>query len=249
VNCRISIITATFNSSVFIASCLDSVSTQTIPLEHIIVDGGSIDATLDIVRSYPHVSKIVSEPDRGIYDAMNKGIGLATNDIIGILNSDDFYVDNYVLERVAQVFADPSIDSCYSDLQYVTSDTKRIIRHWRAGHYKAHSFFCGWMPPHPTFFVRSSVYERFGLFNLGLGSAADYELMLRFLVKYKVTTAYIPLVLVKMRSGGTSNSSFSNRLKAHRMDRKAWFSNDLAPYPWTIILKPLRKISQYLNVS
>lgn len=244
-NHPLSIITATYNSSHLVSSCLLSVSSQTINAEHIIIDGASTDNTLEIVRSFSHISKIISEPDNGIYDAMNKGLATATGEVIGILNSDDYYADIHALERVAKVFSDPSVDTCYGDLQYIAPDSGKVVRHWRAGQCSDRSFYWGWMPPHPTFFVRRSIYERFGLFNLSLGSAADYELMLRFLVKHRVTTAYIPHVQVKMRTGGASNASLKNRLKANRMDRKAWEVNGLKPYPWTVMAKPLRKIGQF----
>lgn len=243
----ISIITATFNSAEYCTSCIESVVRQAGSFEHIFVDGGSDDGTLDIVTSYSHISKVVSERDRGIYDAMNKGISLATGEVIGILNSDDFYADQHVLIKVAEAFKDERIDSCYGDLQYVDAvDSSKIIRNWKSGHYHEHGFYWGWMPPHPAFFVRRRVYEKYGMFNLDLGSAADYELMLRFLVKHKITTTYIPEVLVKMRAGGVSNASLKNRIKANRMDRMAWEVNGLKPYPWTTYLKPLRKIRQFL---
>jgi glycosyltransferase len=243
---RISVITASYNSAATIIDCLESVKSQAVDSEHIIIDGGSTDCTLEIVNSYPHVSKIVSESDNGIYDAMNKGIILASGDVIGILNSDDFYAHPDVLTRVAQVFTDRRIDSCYGDLNYVDSaDTARIIRRWKSRTFNRNSFYWGWMPPHPTFFVRRSVYEKFGKFDLTLGSSADYELMLRFLVKYKITTAYIPEVLVKMRTGGISNSSIKNRIEANRMDRKAWRANGLKHYPWITFFKPLSKITQF----
>lgn len=245
--CTISIITATFNSCATINDSLTSVESQQGALEHIIVDGGSSDSCLDIVRSYSHIKKIVSEPDCGIYDAMNKGITLVTGDVVGILNSDDFYADGQVLEKVARVFDDSTVDACYGDLVYVDSKiTGKVVRSWKSGAFNPQNFYWGWMPPHPTFFVRRSVYEKYGMFNLDMGSAADYELMLRFLVKHKITTAYIPDVLVKMRVGGVSNASLKNRLKANRMDRKAWEVNGLKPYPWTTYLKPLRKVKQYL---
>jgi glycosyltransferase involved in cell wall biosynthesis len=245
-SCTITIITATFNSASTIQDCLQSVSSQTCQAQHIMIDGGSTDETLQIVKSYPHITTLVSEPDNGIYDAMNKGISLATGDIIGILNSDDFYADSNVLEKVTEVFADPDIHSCYADLVYVDpTDPTKITRNWKSGPFNHRNFYWGWMPPHPTFFVRRSVYQKYGLFNLDLGSAADYELMLRFLVKHKITTAYIPEVLVKMRTGGASNASLKKRLLANRMDRKAWEVNRLKPYPWTTYLKPLRKIGQY----
>lgn len=243
----ISIITATHNSAATLCDSLDSVIAQTVPVEHLLIDGGSRDDTLAIAESYPHIAKIISERDRGIYDAMNKGIALAGGEVVGILNSDDFYADPLVLSRVAAVFEDPAVDSCYGDLVYVApDDTGRITRTWKSGSFARNKFFWGWMPPHPTFFVRRSIYERYGMFNLDLGLAADYELMLRFLVWRGISTAYIPKVLVKMRTGGASNASLINRLKSNRMDRKAWTINGLRPWPWTTYLKPLRKIKQYL---
>jgi len=144
------------------------------------------------------------------------------------------------------VFEKQNIDSCYGDLLYVDkNDKNKVIRYWKSSEYKHGKFKQGWMPPHPTFFVRRKIYEKYGYFNLALGSAADYELMLRFLVKHRITTAYIPEVLVKMRIGGKSNSSLRNRIRANRMDRMAWKVNDLKPYPWTLWMKPLRKIGQY----
>jgi glycosyltransferase len=245
-NISITIITATFNSASTLRSCLDSVSAQHASVEHLIIDGGSKDKTISIANTYSHISKLISEPDKGVYDAMNKGIALATGDIIGILNSDDFYASSDVLSWVAKTFKDPSIDCCYGDLLYVdATDTARITRSWKSGEFNHRNFYWGWMPPHPTFFVRREVYEKYGMFSLNLGSAADYELMLRFLLKHKISAAYIPKVLVKMRSGGVSNVSWLNRLKANRMDRYAWTENDLRPYMLTTYLKPLSKIKQF----
>ncbi|MDP3479261.1 MAG: glycosyltransferase family 2 protein [Desulfoprunum sp.] len=245
---KISIITATFNASATLADCLTSVVAQSFGnIEHILIDGGSKDETLALTHSYRHVSLLISEPDQGVYDAMNKGIRLAHGDIVGILNADDFYASSDVLTKVAEVFEDPAIDACFGDLVYVdTADTAKVVRYWRSGGFALRQFYWGWMPPHPTFFVRRSVYEQFGLFNLDLGSAADYELMLRFLVKHEIKAAYIPEVLVKMRTGGISNASWRNRLTANRMDRKAWAVNGLKPFPWTLWLKPLRKIGQWV---
>jgi glycosyltransferase len=246
----ISIITATLNSSRTFRDCLDSVRIQQGEFEQIIIDGVSTDATAEIARAYPHVTKFVSEPDRGIYDAMNKGIAAASGDIIGILNADDFYAHADVLEKVRQVFQDPAIDSCYGDLVYVDpEDTGTIVRYWRSGAFRKNSFHWGWMPPHPTFFVRRRVYEQYGGFNLELGSAADYDLMLRFLVKHRISTAYIPEILTKMRAGGVSNRSVKNRLKANLMDRRAWEINGLRPYLLTQLLKPMRKIGQFFRIS
>lgn len=258
----ISIITVTYNAASTIADCLLSVVSQTHPVEHIIVDGASTDTTMETVRRISPDVRILSEPDKGIYDAMNKGIGLATGEVVGILNADDFYSAPQVLEKVARVFEDPTVMGCYGDLEYISTGVAgaevkegkltshpavdcKVIRYWKSGNYTSRSWYWGWMPPHPTFFVRRSVYERYGSFNLDLGSAADYELMLRLLCKEGIKTAYIPGVMVRMRVGGASNASLHNRLQANRMDRRAWEINGLTPYPWTLFCKPLRKLGQF----
>jgi len=245
---KISIVTATFNSATTIRDTLACIQAQDHPdIEHIIVDGGSTDATLDIIDDFPHVAKLISGRDDGIYDAMNKGISVATGQVVGILNSDDVYTDATVLSAVAATFADPAVMTAYADLQYVdANDLYRVLRNWRSGPFKRKNFFFGWMPPHPTFFVRKEVYARAGVFNLALRSAADYELMLRVLVKLEMTTRYIPRVIVKMRSGGVSNASLLNRLRGNKEDRLAWKLNDLKPYFFTLYLKPLRKLHQFI---
>jgi glycosyltransferase involved in cell wall biosynthesis len=245
---KISIITATYNSAATVRDTLETIAGQTYPeIEHIIVDGGSVDATLDIVASYPHVSQLISGKDAGIYDAMNKGIRMAGGEVIGILNSDDIYSDERVLSEVAAAFADPAVMTVYADLQYVyPDDTSRVQRTWRTGKFRRRNFYFGWMPPHPTFFVRNEVYRKAGLFNLQLRSAADYELMLRILVRLKMPAYYIPRVIVKMRAGGVSNASLRNRLRANKEDRLAWRLNGLRPYFFTLYLKPLRKLSQFI---
>jgi len=245
---KISIITVCFNSSQTISDCLKSVISQSHKnIEHIIIDGGSNDNTIDLVRQFPHVSRIISEPDNGIYDAMNKGIKLATGDIVGILNSDDFYASEGVLAKVSSGFENSNAMALYGDLQYVDKvQTKKIIRHWKSGYFSSQKFFYGWMPPHPAFFVRRELYEKYGSFDTGFKSSADYELMLRFLVKHDVVTTYLPQVLVKMRTGGQSNATLRNRWRANREDRRAWDVNGLTPYFFTIPLKPLRKLTQFL---
>jgi glycosyltransferase involved in cell wall biosynthesis len=245
---KISIITATYNSALTVKDTLFSIQEQDYPdIEHIIVDGHSADNTLELVNGYPHVAKVISEKDRGIYDAMNKGISLATGEVIGILNSDDIYTDSTVISSVAQVFSNPKIMTCYADLQYVhPADLNRTIRTWKSGPFHRRNFYKGWMPPHPTFFVRANVYREVGLFNLDLRSAADYEIMLRILLKHGVTSHYLPRIIVKMRAGGMSNASFRNRLLANKEDRLAWKLNGLKPYFFTTYLKPLRKIHQFI---
>ena len=221
---KVSIITATFNSEKTIRDTLNSVANQAYKnIEHIIVDGCSSDATLAIVKSYTHVSKIISEKDSGIYDAMNKGITVCTGDIIGILNSDDFYANKEVLSQIVALFAsDPELECVYSDLDYVDKHAiNKVTRKWRSGQIGSNSFINGWMPPHPTVFVRKSVYQIYGSFNTMFRFSADYEFMLRIIHKHKCKFAYLPIVSVKMRTGGLSNSSFKNRLLANREDRLA----------------------------
>lgn len=245
---KISIITPTYNSAQTVEQTIQSILCQThSEVEYIIIDGASTDGTQEIVKSFgPRVRHFISEPDQGLYDAMNKGINRATGDVIGILNSDDFYSSPEVLVRVAQVFQDKKIDSVYGDLQYVDPiDTDKVTRHWEAGTYNIDNFLYGWMPPHPTFFVRRKVYEKYGLFDTSLRNSADYELMLRFLYKHKVSSCYIPEVLVQMRAGGVSNASFRHRLRANREDRLAWEKNNLQPRFFTTWMKPVRKIGQF----
>jgi len=224
------------------------VAAQGVDLEHLLVDGGSGAETQKIIeRHRDKFSVVISEPDGGIYDAMNKGIQAAKGDVVGLLNADDFYPDTDVLGQVVKVFDDPEVQACYGDLKYVKrDDISKTVRYWKAGDFEASRFYHGWMPPHPAFFVRRTVYERHGLFNLELGSAADYEMMLRLLLKQGIRTAYIPKTLVHMRSGGISNATTANRLQANRMDRKAWEVNGLRPHPLTLWAKPIRKVGQWV---
>jgi glycosyltransferase involved in cell wall biosynthesis len=361
----LSIITVVRNGAATIRDCLESVRRQSVAAEHIVVDGQSADCTVEIVRDCARPGLgVISEPDEGIYDAMSKGIARTRGDVIGILNADDFYASGDVLRKVAALFEDAAVDSCYGDLLYVKSQVdqergaspppgslaaerwryefqgvpnisapservsesragfqpaplprnaavrlqpqpiaearphlllrdqqpegcvpaavclaggprgsdaeevlagrftgvfnlqevngafalpgERVVRHWKAGHMTERSFHWGWMPPHPTFFARRAAYERAGPFRLDLGTAADYEMMLRLLVKERITVRYLAEVLVKMRAGGVSNCSLTNRLHAHRNDRRAWDVNGLRPYPWTLWLKPLRKVLQWV---
>lgn len=212
-NACVTIITTSFNSSKTISESIFSVVSQSYPnIEYILIDGASTDGTIDIIKSYgSRITKLVSEPDFGIYHAMNKGLKLATGDIIGILNSDDLYIDENVISMVVDQFNKSDCDSLYGDLYYVFKEnTNIIVRQWISKQFILGSFKQGWHPPHPTFFVRKQVYEKYGYFNLQLKLAADFELMLRFLEKFKVSTYYIPRPLVKMRLGGATNNSFKN---------------------------------------
>jgi len=209
-------VTVCYNSIATIRDTLESVAAQSYKnIEHIIVDGGSTDGTMAVIREWnKHAVSLISEPDKGIFDAMNKGIMLATGDIIGILNSDDVYYDSHVLENVSAVMNDASIDACYADLIYVDKkNPEKIIRYWQSGVFKKGLFKKGWVPPHPTFFARRGVYEKYGLFNLSYSLAADFEMMARLLERYQIKTVYIPKIFVKMRVGGASNKSMINIIK------------------------------------
>ena len=244
---KVSIITVSYNSESTIKDTIISVNSQNYPnLEYIIVDGKSKDATLEIINSN-HKGVLLSEKDKGIYDAMNKGIDLTTGDIVGILNSDDFYPDQNVVSEIVEIFQKTNSDAVYADLVYVDEkDTKKIIRKWISGNFKHKKFLTGWMPPHPTLFLKKDVYNKFGKFNLELRSAADYELILRMLYKNKISVSYLPKVIVHMRAGGQSNKSILNRLKANKEDRMAWKINKLSPFWFTLYLKPIRKITQFI---
>ena len=245
---KVSIITATFNSASTIADTLESVRIQTYPtIEHIIVDGLSTDNTLTIVNNAQRIEQVVSEKDNGIYDAMNKGIALTNGEIIGILNSDDFYAHEKVIEEVVALFEETDCDAVYGNLIFVHPDNpKKVLRKWIAGGYDLNLFLKGWMPPHPTFFVKKSIYDQLGNFNIALRSSADYELLLRFLYVNKIKVEYLHDVLVHMRSGGQSTKSFSNRIKAHKEDYMAWRLNGLTPKWYTLMLTPVRQIKQFL---
>jgi glycosyltransferase len=247
---KISIITAVLNGRNTIADTLESILNQSYKnVEHVIIDGGSTDETLEILKRYKNgTTKIISEPDGGVYEALNKGIQLSSGDVIGILNGDDFYAHGQVLNRVVDVFEREKVDSCYGDLQYVKRDnTSKLIRFWKSSPYRPGKFNYGWMPPHPTFFVKKEIYEKFGIFNTDLKIAADYELMLRFLERFKISTHYIPEVLIKMRVGGMSNRNLRNMFLKSCEDYKAWKVNDLKSPFYTILLKNISKIPQFLT--
>lgn len=210
---KISIITATYNSAATIASCISSVNNQTYPdIEHIIIDGASKDNTIQLIDSQQNrVKKRISESDNGIYDAMNKGISIATGEIVAILNSDDIYLDNFAIERVMEIFKTTQTDCVYADLFYVDRvNTNKVVRYWKTNEYKLGAFNKGWHPGHPSFFLKNQIYKQYGDFDLSFVLAADFELMLRMLEKYRISSTYLPLPLVKMRLGGATNKSLVN---------------------------------------
>ena len=245
---KISIITIVYNNRETIADAIVSVLSQTYPdIEYIVVDGGSTDGTVDVVNAYKDsISVFISEKDNGLYDAINKGIGLATGDVVGLLHSDDLFESDETIARIVAAFKQHGTESVYGDLLYVRKeDTGSVVRNWVSGKFNRKDFLYGWMPPHPTFYVKREVYLRLGLYNTQFKSAADYELMLRYLYKHNVSTAYIAEKLVKMRVGGKSNVTIKNRIRANQEDHKAWLINDLQPLFLTRYLKPLRKLVQY----
>ncbi|MBV5330039.1 MAG: glycosyltransferase [Chlorobium sp.] len=229
---KISIITVVRNGDATIAQCMDSVLSQTTqPFEYLIIDGKSTDRTLEVIdeNSWPTV-KVISEPDQGLYDAMNKGINLSSGNVIGLINADDVYADIHVLHRVSDFFsAHPEIDACYGDLCYVKcDDLSRIVRYWQSNSYQQGLFKKGWVPPHPTLFVRKEVYIKHGGFDLSYRIAADFELMLRFIATNHIRTAYIPYIMVKMRLGGTTNRSIKNILLQNIEIRRALRSHNMS---------------------
>jgi len=245
---KFSIITAVYNSQENIRETLKSVLDQEYRnVEHIIIDGNSTDGTLEVIADYKdQIAKMISEPDQGIYDALNKGIQCSSGDVVGILHAGDLYAHDKVLKRVAEGFENQSGDGCYGDLQYVDpKDPNKIIRYWKSSPYKEGKFRLGWMPPHPTFFVKREVYEKYGVYNQEFRIAGDYELMLRFLERYKISIFYIQEVLIKMRMGGISNRSVKNIFQKSYEDYKAWKVNHLNGSFSTIFLKNLSKLPQF----
>jgi glycosyltransferase len=244
---KISIITATWNSALTIVDTLKSLNSQDYEdIEHIIVDGGSTDDTLKLVKLYKkNPLTIITESDQGIYDALNKGISTATGDVIGFLHSDDIFFDTNVLTKVAGCFVDNIIDATYGDLEYVSkSDTSKIVRKWKSGDYNKNKFKNGWMPPHPTFYMRRQKYIDLGGFNLKYKISADYDSMLRYLWSGNIKPEYIPSVLIRMRTGGTSNRSFINIVKKTIEDKTSMSENNI-PIIRGLLGKNLLKIPQF----
>lgn len=249
---KISIITACYNAADTLSDTLDSVASQSYSdVEHIIVDGGSVDKTEEIVKKKGgRVAVWHSEPDKGVYDGMNKGLLLTSGDIIGFLNADDAYIHSEVLTRVAVTMADPTIDACYANLVYVDrKETNRVIRHWTSQNYVPGLFEKGWMPAHPTFFVRKSIYQRLGGFNLRYRLQSDFDLALRFIGINDIKTRYIPEVWVRMRMGGMSNNSIRNVIRGNIEAYSSCRANGLKVPPWFILGKVFSRLPQFVKAQ
>ena len=240
-------ITAVYNRHQTVGQALDSVLSQSYPaVESIVIDGASTDGTLAVLESYrPRLGVLISERDQGIYDALNKGLTHATGDVVGFLHADDVYEDREVLAKVAVAFRDPSVDAVYGDLVYVRhDDISKVIRYWKSGPYDHAALSRGWMPPHPTFYVRRSVYERLGGFNTRYRIAADYDTVLRFLAVGKIGVAYVPEVLVRMRVGGISNRSLKTIFRKSCEDMNVLKLNRVGGFI-TLLQKNFYKLNQF----
>ncbi len=245
----ISIITATYNAEKTIESAICSVSNQSYSdIEYIIVDGGSTDNTLKIVNRYKNrVQHFISEPDKGIYDAINKGISIATGEIIGVLHADDLFYDNDIIKQIAQEFIQGNYSGVYGDLQYVNAqNTNKVIRYWKSCDYKLSLLKTGWMPPHPTLFVQKEVFKNIGNYSLKYKIAADYDFILRLFSTPEYSFKYIPLVITKMRVGGASNKSIKNIIQKSKEDISALKQNKIGGVS-TLIWKNISKIPQFFK--
>ena len=244
----ISIVTAVLNRCDSVGRAIESLQAQSyVDFEHVVQDGGSSDGTLDVIRAQAdHRTRLESEPDDGIYDALNRGIGRSTGGVIGLLHSDDTFASAEVLEKVLAAFKDPAVDGVYGDLVYVVGAGEgRVVRHWRAGRFDPARLRRGWMPPHPTLFLKREVYERWGLYDTRYRIAADYDAILRYLARGRIQLSYIPEVLVRMRVGGESNRSLGRIVQKSREDYRALKSNQVGGIG-ALAWKNLSKVGQFL---
>ncbi len=245
---KISLITVTHNSEKYLEGCIKSVISQTYKnIEHIIIDGASNDSTVSIIERYaPNISQWISEKDNSIYHAINKGMKMATGDIIGVLHSDDIFAANDVVFDIVKCFTDNNVDSLYGDLVYVDpKNTQTVQRTWKGQDYKRGRFKYGWMPAHPTFYFRKELLDSLGGYESHYFTAADYEFMARYLYLNKVSSVYLPKLIIRMRNGGASNSTIYRRLRANRRDYLAMKKN-MVPFPFLVsILKPIIKLPQF----
>ena len=242
---KISIITISFNAKATIEKTLQSVANQLYKnIEHIIVDGGSKDNTLEICNSFPHVSKIISEPDKGVYDAFNKGLKLATGDIIGFLNADDIFFNENSVQEIAKAFSENKTHIVYGNLDYINENGK-VIRNWISRPYEISLIKKAWMPAHPTFYCKKEVYDRLGGYNDSFKIGGDFELCLRFLEVHKVPSFYLNKKLVKMLVGGISNSGLKSKWIIYKEELRAFKINKVYVNPATFFFHKLKKLKQF----
>lgn len=247
---KISIITATYNGASTLKDTLESVANQTYGnIEHIVIDGLSTDNTTELVNSYSHVAKYISEKDTGMYHAINKGIKLSTGDYIGILNSDDIFSADDILDQVYKTFAENEIDALYGDVKYVSADLSRTVRYYSSAHFTTKKFKVGYMPAHPSYYAKKSVFDAYGLYKEDYKIAADFELLTRQLYSNKVKSKYLNLCMVNMRTGGMSNSSLKNRLIANKEMVRACRENGIKTNLLQMTRKVARKLSEYIISS
>jgi glycosyltransferase len=245
---RLSVITVCRNARETIGEALSSVHRQSHPaIEHIVIDGASSDGTLDVLRARQSgIARLVSEPDEGLYHAMNKGIALATGDYVGFLNADDIYAHPDVLARIAEASRGGACDAAYGDLVYVRqTDPGAVVRYWRSGPYAAGRIERGWMPAHPTFFVRTALLRKLGGFDTRYRYQADYELMVRLFLKERISSAYVPEVLVRMRAGGHTNRSLRNVYRGNMEAYRACIDNGTSVSPVFILQKMFSRLPQF----
>lgn len=246
---KVSIVTVSFNCGLTIGDTLRSVAAQSHPdIEHILIDGGSGDSTLEVIRrDGAHVAKVVSEPDNGTYDAMNKGLRLCTGDLVGFLNADDVLADSDAITRLVHTADRTGADVVFSDLVYVRPDNlDSVVRYWHCGPFSPRQLRLGWMPPHPTFYVRRTRLAEIGEFDVRLRIAADYDLILRTLGRDDISSAYAPGVMVRMRTGGVSNRSIATLLRKSREDLEALRRSGVGGWS-TLVCKNLRKLPQFFK--
>ena len=244
---KISIITISYNSSKTITDTIRSVLEQDYDdIEYIIIDGKSTDHTVEIINSYgDRISRYISEKDKGIYDAMNKGVSLAKGHIVGFINSDDMLNSNDCVAEIVKAFETTNSDVVYGDKIYTKSNNPdKVIRYWRAGEYNRNNFKKGWMPPHLSTYIRRELYEKYGQYRMDFKIAADYELMFRFMYKNNAKSKYLPKVIARMRAGGISNKSIKNILISNYEVYKSWRVNGFGVSPFIIARKPISKITQ-----
>ncbi len=247
---KISIITVCYNAEKTIEDTIKSVLDQNYDdVEYIIIDGASTDKTVDIITKYKDkLSYFISEPDKGIYDAMNKGILMATGDIVGVLNSDDFYADSNVLSTIANVFKEKKVDSVFADLVYIRPENlNKIVRYYSSRRFYPEKFVYGWMPAHPTFFVRRVIYEKYGLFKTDYKIAADYELLVRFLYRHRISYYYLNKVLIKMRTGGVSTKNLKSNWILNKEIVRACSENGIKTNLVKISFKYFKKIFELIG--